>query len=287
MKKKQKKEALDILKLTASVLAGNALFAFAVAGFIMPHDILMGGITGVGIFLNKSFGIDTALLILLVNVALMIIGRILLGKKFFYSTVASSLLYPLFLSLIQRIPNIGSLTDNHLLASIFAGSLLGIAIGILMRVGSSSGGTDIISLIINKYTHLPVSIIVYALDFIIIGGQAVFSGSEQLLLGIVTIVLEGLLLDKVMVLGKAQLEVFIISKEYEKIRDAVLNELSIGATMSVIETGFTGEKQMAVMCVIHPRRLYALTELVQKIDSKSFMTITKIKEVKGKGFSYD
>ena len=175
MKKKQKKELRDILKMTASVIVGNALFAFAVAGFIMPHNILMGGITGVGIFLNKSFGIDTALLILIVNVVLMIIGRILLGQKFFLSTVASSVLYPIFLSLLQRIPRIDSLTDNPLLAAIFAGSLLGIAIGVLMRVGSSSGGTDIISLIIHKYTHIPIAIIVYALGFIIIGGQAVFA----------------------------------------------------------------------------------------------------------------
>lgn len=282
---KKSKSAVDILKTAAAVLTGNTLFALAVAAFIMPHDILMGGITGIGIMIHKTFGFDTALLILIVNVVLMIAGRFVLGKKFFYSTIASSILYPVILSLLQRIPGIDKLTDNDLLAALFAGSLLGVAIGVLMRVGSSSGGTDITNLMINKFTHIPIAVLVYLSDAVIIGGQALFSKPEQLLLGIVTIVLEGLVLDKVMILGKAQIEVFVISEQYNAIREAVLKELNIGATMSVIETGFTGTRQMAVMCVIHPRKLYDLTELVQSIDANAFMTITKIKEVRGRGFT--
>ncbi len=274
-----------MLKTAVFVVLGNTLFALAVAAFIMPHDILMGGITGIGIMIHKTFGFDTALLILIVNVVLMIIGRFVLGKKFFYSTIASSILYPVILSLLQRIPGIDRLTDNELLAALFAGSLLGVAIGMLMRVGSSSGGTDIINLMINKFTHIPIAALVYLLDAVIIGGQAIFSKPEQLLLGIVTIVLEGLVLDKVMILGKAQIEVFVISEKFNVIREAVLKELNIGATMSVIETGFTGTRQMAVMCVIHPRKLYDLTALVQSIDENAFMTITKIKEVRGRGFT--
>ncbi len=282
---KHKKSVLDIIRTTASVIVGNFLFALAVAAFIMPHNILMGGITGIGIVINKSFGIDTALMVLAVNVVLMIIGRFVLGKKFFVSTIASSLLYPVCLSVLQRVKGIDTMTDNPLLAALFAGLLLGVAIGLLMRVGSSSGGTDIINLMLNKFTHIPVAILVYVSDFVIIGFQAIFAKPEQLLLGIVTVVLETLVLDHVMVLGKAQLQVYVISQQYEKIRDAVLNELSIGVTMNMIETGFFGEKQMAVMCIIHPRKLYDLTELIQSVDGDAFITVTKIKEVRGQGFT--
>jgi uncharacterized membrane-anchored protein YitT (DUF2179 family) len=283
--KKRKKSLLELTKTAACVVFGNMMFALAVAGFVMPNNILMGGITGIGIPINKAFGIDTAAIILGVNIVLMIAGRFVLGKKFFYSTIASSILYPVFLALFQRIPGIDKLTDNPLLAAIFAGALLGIAIGVLMRVGSSSGGTDIINLMLNKWTHIPVAILVNVLDFAIIGVQAIFAKPEQLLLGIITVVLETLVLDKVMLVGKSQIEVFVISDSYNKIRDALLNELSVGATMSVIETGLTGKRQMAVMCVIHPRKLYALTELIQNIDENAFITVTKIKEVRGQGFT--
>jgi len=283
--KKTKKTALEMAKTVASVIVGNGLFALAVAAFIMPHDILMGGITGIGIVIHKSFGIDTALMVLAVNVVLMIIGRFVLGKKFFVSTIASSLLYPVWLSVLQRVKGIDTLTDNALLAALFAGVLLGVAIGMLMRVGSSSGGTDITNLMINKFTHIPVAILVYVSDFVIIGFQAIFAKPEQLLFGIVTVVLESLVLDHVMVIGKAQLQVYVISDKYEEIRNAVLNELTVGVTMNVIETGFFGERQMAVMCVIHPRKLYDLTELIQSIDDNAFITVTKIKEVRGQGFT--
>ncbi len=274
------------VKSTAAIILGNALFALAVAAFVIPNGILMGGITGVGIVIHKLFGFDTALFVLIVNAVLMFIGLFILGKKFFFSTVVSSIIYPLFLELFQSLPLFQKkLTDDNLLAAVFAGVLLGAAIGLLMRQGSSSGGTDIIGLIVNKYTHVGVAVIVWAADITVIGFQALTSSSEALLLGIITIVIESYVLDKVMVLGKAQLQVFVISKKYEEIRSAVLNDLNIGATMTSIETGLRGEKQMGVMCIIHKRSLYSLTELINSIDNEAFVTVTKVKEVRGQGFS--
>ena len=277
---------LKKVKSTAAIILGNALFALAVAAFVIPNGILMGGITGVGIVIHKLFGFDTALFVLIVNAVLMFIGLFILGKKFFFSTVVSSIIYPLFLELFQSLPLFQKkLTDDNLLAAVFAGVLLGAAIGLLMRQGSSSGGTDIIGLIVNKYTHVGVAVIVWAADITVIGFQALTSSSEALLLGIITIVIESYVLDKVMVLGKAQLQVFVISKKYEEIRSAVLNDLNIGATMTSIETGLRGEKQMGVMCIIHKRSLYSLTELINSIDNEAFVTVTKVKEVRGQGFS--
>ncbi len=277
---------LKKVKSTAAIILGNALFAIAVAAFVIPNGILMGGITGVGIVIHKLFGFDTALFVLIVNAVLMFIGLFILGKKFFFSTVVSSIIYPLFLELFQSLPLFQKkLTDDNLLAAVFAGVLLGAAIGLLMRQGSSSGGTDIIGLIVNKYTHVGVAVIVWAADITVIGFQALTSSSEALLLGIITIVIESYVLDKVMVLGKAQLQVFVISKKYEEIRSAVLNDLNIGATMTSIETGLKGEKQMGVMCIIHKRSLYSLTELINSIDNEAFVTVTKVKEVRGQGFS--
>lgn len=282
---KLKKSVLDYTKTAICILLGNALLAFLVAAFIIPHDIIMGGTTGIAIVLNRIVPIDTATLVLVLNVGLLLFGWAVLGKKFFLTTVASSLLYPVMLGAFQRIPNIEELTDDSLLASLFAGVLMGLALGLVMRVGSSTGGMDVVNLVFHKWTHVPVSILVWVTDIIVVGGQALFSNSEKILLGIVVLVLETLVLDQVMIFGKAQTQLFIISKQYEAIRSAIINELNFGVTMQVIETGYLGKPSKGVMCVIPTRKLYDTAELIHTIDDEAFITITKIKEVRGRGFT--
>lgn len=282
---KTKKGVPEYAETTVFILLGNALLAFLVAAFIIPHDIIMGGTTGIAIVLSRMVPIDTATIVLILNVGLLLFGRAVLGRKFFLTTVASSLLYPVMLGLIQRIPNIENLTDDSLLASLFAGVLMGLALGLVMRVGSSTGGMDVVNLVFHKWTHVPVSILVWITDIIVVGGQALFSNSEKILLGIVVLVLETLVLDQVMIFGKAQTQLYIISEKYEAIRSAIINDLNFGVTMQVIETGFLGKPSKGVMCVIPTRKLYDTTELVHTIDDEAFITITKIKEVRGRGFT--
>jgi len=269
------------------ILLGNALLAFLVAAFVIPHDIIMGGTTGIGIVLEGIVPLDTATLVLIMNVFLLLVGWVVLGRKFFITTVASSILYPVLLGLIQKIPGIENLTDNPLLAALYAGILMGIALGLVMRVGSSTGGMDVTALVLSKWFHLPVSIFVYLSDFIVIGGQALFATPEQLLFGILVLVLETLALEQVMVFGKAQLQVFVVSKKYEEIRQRLLNDLEAGVTMTMIETGRLETPQKGVMCVIPTRKLYQANELIHAEDPHAFITITKIKEVRGRGFTLE
>lgn len=278
---KRKSTAVTVL----CIAVGNALLAFLVAAFIIPHDIIMGGTTGIGIVLGKIFKFDTAVFILILNIILLFLGLFTLGKKFFLATVASSLLYPAFLELFQRIPGIDTLTDDPLLAAIFAGVLMGISLGLVMRVGSSTGGMDIVCLVLNKYLHRPVSFFVYLTDFIVIGGQAIFAKPQDTLLGLLVLALETLALDKVMILGKAQIQIFVISSKYEEIRMLLLTKLEAGVTMTLIETGCLGETQKGVMCVIPRRKLFAATELINSVDPNAFTTVTKINEVRGRGFT--
>ena len=270
------------------VVSGNALLAFLVAAFIIPHDIIMGGTTGIGIVLHKAIpGMDVSAFVLILNVILLIIGMFTLGKKFAVTTVASSFLYPVLLGIFQRLPGIETMTDNSLMAAMFAGSLMGVALGLVMRVGSSTGGMDIVTLVLNKYTHISVSIWLYITDFIVIGGQALFCPAEQTLLGIIVLVLETIVLDKAMILGKSQIQIYVISEEHEKIRQLLTQQLDFGVTMTLIETGWLGKAQKAVMCVIPQRKLYAATEMIQNIDPGAFITITQIREVRGQGFTLE
>ena len=282
--KPAKRAAITLL----CVLSGNALLAFLVAAFIIPHDIIMGGTTGIGIVLHKAIPqMDVSLFVLILNAILLLIGLIALGKKFALTTVASSLLYPVFLGFFQRIPGIDTMTDNALIAAFFAGALMGVALGLVMRVGSSTGGMDIVTLVLNKYTHMPVSIWVYITDIIVIGGQALFNPAEKTLLGIIVLVLETIVLDKAMILGKSQIQIFVISEAYEQIRKALMEQTEAGVTMTMIETVWLKKQQQGVLCVIPQRKLYAATELIQHIDPQAFITITQIREVRGQGFTIE
>ena len=269
----------------SAILAGNILLGFAVAAFILPSGVIMGGATGVGIVLARFIPLDTAAIVLCVNLMALALGWAVLGWRFVVATIASSLLYPILLGAAQRIPGIDHLTADPLLAALLGGGLVGIAVGLVMRVGSSTGGTDVVNLVLHKWTHIPVSAAVYLTDIVIMGAQALFSDPEQILYGVVLLVVETIALDRVMLLGQSQIQLFVVSSQYEKLRQKCLTELQAGTTMVYIETGRTRTLQRGVLCVIPPRKLYAAQALIQSVDPHAFLTITQIKEVRGQGFS--
>lgn len=283
MKSKWKK----YLNMAAGVIVGNAVLAFTVAAFIVPHGIIMGGATGIGLTISHYLPINLSVIIFCVNGILFLLGAIVLGKEFALATIASSFIYPTFLSIVQSIPGIDSLTDNIMLSTLYGGALLGIGIGLIVRVGSSTGGTDILALVFNKWFHIPMAVLLYVIDFLVLGFQIFFSDTEQIMYGILNLVLTTLILNKVMLLGQSQIQLFIISERYEEIRQKMLKELDAGVTMLHIETGYGQENQKGVLCVIPNRKLYSVKELVQGIDEKAFITITQINEVRGRGFTMD
>ena len=280
-----KKTALEMLKTALFVLIGNALLAFTVAAFIIPHGIIIGGVTGIALVIGRYLPIDTALTVLIFNAFLLVLGLVVIGKKLFFTSIASTVLYPLLLSFFQKIPGVDSLTENTLLAALFSGVLMGFSLGLVMRVGSSTGGTDITNLILAKLTHKSVSVFVYITDIIIVGAQALISDSESILTGIVVLVLESLMLEQTIVFGKSQLQLYVISPNYNEIRKRFLSELKAGVTMAYIQTGLLAEDEKGVVCVIPSRKLYRAGEIVKRIDPDAFITVTKIKEVHGRGFT--
>ena len=282
------KKLKKIAQTSLFLLVGNVILAFGVAAFIIPKNILMGGTTGIGILLSKFIPVETSLIVLTLNLILLITGLFILGKKFFVTTVVSSILYPVLLGVMQRIPGIESITDNTLLAVILGGAILGISIGMVMRVGSSTGGLDVFALMLSKWTHLPVAVLVYVCDIVVLSAQ-LLAGSkpESLLFGIVLIVLQTIVLDKVMILGKSQIQIFVVTEKYYEVRHALLTKLEAGVTMVKIETGLLLNDQDGIICVIPPRKLYAATELIHSIDASAFITVTQIKEVRGQGFTLE
>ena len=274
-----------LLRTCLAVVGGNIFLAFGIAAFVIPQGIIMGGATGIGIVLSRHIPLETATIVLILNLLALVLGGVVLGKQFLLTTVASSMLYPLFLGIVQRIPGIDALTDSMMLSALFGGGIVGISLGLVMRVGASTGGMDVVNLVLHKCLHLPVSVLVYITDIFILGAQALTADPEQILYGIVMLVVETIVLDKVMLLGQSQIQIFAISTEYDAIRKGILKELQAGAAMVCIETGLTNRQQRGVLCIIPPRKLYAAQELIHSIDPNAFLTVTQIKEVRGQGFT--
>lgn len=275
------------LKTTLGVVMGNAIIALSVAAFVVPHGILMGGSTGIGLTITHYFPMNLSTVIFVINMTLFLIGTATLGKKFAVTTIASTIIYPTLLAIIQQIPGITELTDNILLATIYSGILTGIGIGLVVRQGASTGGTDIVALVAGKYLHYPVAILMYVVDFIVIGMQVMFSSSEQILYGILGLVLLSIAMDQVVIFGQSQIQLMIISEKYEEIRERLLKDMDLGATMLFIERGYSKEKQQGIMCVLSHRKLYDAKAMIAEIDDKAFITITQIQEVRGRGFTLE
>ena len=273
------------LETIICVLLGNIALAVAVGAFIVPHGIITGGSTGIALTINHYVKGNLSVTIFIVNILLFILGTIVLGKKFALTTLVSTVVYPVFLSIVQAIPGITKLTDHIMLASLYGGAVLGLGIGLVVRVGASTGGTDILALVLHKWFHIPLAVFIYMVDFSVLLCQAFFSNSEQILYGILVLVVAAMALNRVMLMGQSQIQLFIITEKYEEVKEKVLKEIDAGVTMVHIETGYGAKQQKGVLCVIPPRKLYAAQTLVQSVDPNAFLTISQIKEVRGQGFS--
>ncbi|MCI8885960.1 MAG: YitT family protein [Dorea sp.] len=269
------------------VLLGNAVLAFTVAAFLVPQGIIMGGATGIGLTIAHFIALDLSAIIFVVNNVLFVLGTAVLGKKFALTTLISTFVYPVFLSVMRSIPGITELTDNIMLAALYGGALLGLGIGLVVRVGASTGGTDILALVLHKWFHIPLAVFVYIVDFTVLLCQALFSNSEQILYGILVLIVSTMALNRVMLMGQAQIQLFIITEKYEEVKEKVLKEMDAGVTLVHIETGYGAKQQKGVLCVIPNRKLYSINQVVQMIDPQAFITITQINEVRGRGFTIE
>ena len=266
------------------VLVGNSINAFAVAFFILPNDLSMGGGTGISLIVNHFFNIPISAFVLIFNIIMFLIGAAFLGKKFAVTTAISTFYYPFILAVFQKIIGSYSVTDDIFLNTFFAGLLMGLSLGIVVRAGASTGGMDIPPLVVNKYFGVPVSAAMYVFGLIILAVQFTFKDAEKILYGIVLIMINSLVLDKMIVLGKQRVELQKISEKSEEIKRAIIEKVGRGVTMIYGETGYMGEKCDIVLTVVSNRQLLKTERIVKSIDPGSFVIINSVKEVAGKGF---
>lgn len=267
------------------ILAGNTIYAAAIVMFILPNNLITGGTTGLALVFNKQFNIPITAFVSIFNIVMFMLGFYVLGKKFALTTIISTFYYPFIFGILEQIPELRGITNDPMLAVICGGIMIGFGIGIVIRVGASTGGVDIPPLVLNKKLSIPVSVSLYVIDFTILLLQMIFSNKEQVLYGILLVLIYTVVLDKVLLLGKSQLQVKIVSEKYEEINNMIINELDRGSTLIHAETGFCRNNNPMVLTVVSTRELSKLNQFVMEIDPNAFVVISQVNEVRGRGFS--
>jgi Uncharacterized conserved protein len=273
------------IKETGIIIFGNFILALGITAFIIPSGVIVGGGTGIGLIVQYFTGIDVSITVSVINIAMFVLGFYVLGKKFAAKTGLSTIVFPIFLATLGQMSVMQSLTNDILLANIYAGLLIGAGMGLILRQGASTGGMDVPPLIINKKTKIPITLLINGIDLIILLGQAFFSTTEQVLYGFIVVIITTIVMDKMMLLGESKVQVTIISPKYEEIRDVVFNKIERGCTLMDITTGYTMEKQYAVMTVASKRELHILNESVLSIDPTAFIISNVTHSVNGRGFT--
>jgi Uncharacterized conserved protein len=267
------------------VVAGNLLYAMTVKLFLLPAGLVTGGTTGIALAIHQALGIPVSLFVLIFNVLMLVIGYFLVGRTFAITTIISTFTYPAALELWDQLLGDWVVTQDILLCTLFSGLGIGLSLGIVIRAGASTGGMDIPPLVLNRYFRIPVSLSLYVFDFCILLTQAFWSTPEKLLYGIVLVMTYTIVLDKLMLMGTARTEVKVVTRYPQQVRDAILQKLDRGVTLFYGEGGYLHQETQVVFSIISNRELPQAEKLIRSIDPESFMVVSRVSEVRGRGFS--
>ena len=280
-----KKIILDILV----ILIGNLCIALAVAFFVIPNKLLVGGTAGIAVALNAFWAVPEEVVINVLVYSLFIAGAFVLGREFFLKTITSTLVYPVLLALatdLYKIIPIEYIAMDTLTSIICAGVLVGFGIGIVYRRNASTGGMDIIPLIINKYTGIPLHILVMAVDCFTVLLGVIAYGLQAAIYGVISVAICSFIIDKTILLGAKQTkQVQIISQESDAILERILQDLDRGCTIVESRGGYTNQKRDMLMVVVPINEYQRMIDVVHEMDSSAFVIVSDINEIRGRGFT--
>lgn len=262
---------------------GNLFLALAVGLFLLPSNILSGGVAGIAVLLKPFIPINESTMVLILNVILLALGTIFLGKKFFVNTCLSSILYPVLLVVVQTVYE--APVVDQVLAAVYGGVLGGIGIGLVVKAGSSTGGMDIPPLLIHKFFGIDVAKGVMFTDAATVLFGLYIYGLEAVLIGLISVYMTSIAISKAMTYGTTKAKsVQIISNHYLEIQDAIHKVLDHGTTILEGMGGYTNQQRKVILVVIHNNEYAKLIEIINKYDEDAFVIVSDAAEVKGNGF---
>lgn len=284
------------LKDYAFIVLGAFILAAGFVYFISPHKIVPGGVYGIaivvhylteGVFSFWPDGIPIGLFGLVLNIPLTYAGIKILGPKFGIKTIVGFVLTSVFMDGITYLRPDGALplVDDVLLSCLFGGVLLGFGLGLIFKSRATSGGSDIIAMIIAKYSNIQLGqLLIYVDSAIVLLGLLAFQDWKIPLYSWLTIYVTGKAIDLTLEGGNYHKALFIISKEHEKIKQKVLFDLERGGTFFEGRGMYTNEEKQIIYTVVSRREVAILEQYIHSIDPDAFITVMDTREILGEGF---
>jgi len=268
------------------IAIGAFIMAAGFVFFITPYKIVPGGVYGISIVLHHMFDTPVGLIALCFDVPLTIIGIKVLGPRFGIKTVVGFILTAGFVDLLTYWWGDLPLVENDaLLSSIFGGLFIGLGLGLIFKAKATSGGSDIVAMIISKYTKLPLGQLMIVVDSaIVIVGLVVFKDWKIPLYSLIVIFITGKVVDVVLQGISYDKTLFIISSKPKELRDKIINDLNRGGTFIPAKGMYNESDKTMVYTVVNRREMAILQDFIQKIDPHAFMTVINANEILGNGF---
>ena len=270
---------LDYLLLTLGAL----VTAFSFAAFFLPHDIAPGGVTGIATVLSSVTGLNVGLLSFLINLPLFAIGWRRVGWRFAARSFIAMLLLSLFIDVIP----VFDLSGDMMLASLFGGVIMGVGLGIVVRSGATTGGTDMAAMIVHEHwSFLTVPMVLFAIDAVVVVIAAMAFGLQAGLFALVSLFTSTKAMDAVIKGFNTAMQFLIISTKQEEIIRRIHNEMDRGCTRLEATGTYEGRKNGALLCVVSRMEAAKLKKIVSEVDPRAFVTVCDVHEALGEGFTY-
>ena len=272
----------EIMMAYAQIAIGSVIGAAAYPAFLIPNNIAPGGVTGVGTILNYLAGWPVGITALILNIPLFLIGYRTMGKIFAFRSLVATVLFSILIDILPLQP----VSQDPLLGTLFGGVVMGIGLGLILRGGATTGGSDMIARMVHRrFNFITVGMFLFAVDFMVVLAAAVFIGGTEALYAMINIYVCGRVIDAVMVGFGGNKACFVMTDAWQKVTSRILNEIERGCTLLEARGAYSGTSRPVVMCVMSRQEMTTLKRIVQEEDEKAFMFITEAHEALGEGFS--
>lgn len=271
----------QIIQRGLLITIGAILMSIGLEVFLVPNNVIDGGITGISIMLAYLTGWKLGIFIFLLNLPFFFIGYKQIGKTFAISTIYGIMVLSISTILLHHVP---AFTEDILLAAIFGGIILGVGVGLVIRYGGSLDGTEILAILASKKLPFSVGEIVMFFNIFILGSAGFVFSWDRAMYSMLAYFVAFKSIDLVMAGLDESKFVWIISDEYESIGDALLHRLGRGVTYLAGEGAYSGDHKKVIFCVINRLEEAKLKEIVKEFDLSAFLAIGDIAEVRGGRF---
>lgn len=265
---------------------GFTLVAFALQAFLVPNNIAAGGVSGVAIIINSVFpSFSVGGLMIVMNVILFIIGFAVIGSKFGGKSIYASLGLSGLTYIMEKFQILNKpITNDLLLASIFGTLMSGIGMAMVFNQNASTGGTDIIAKILNKFFHIDIGKSLLTVDFIVTLFAAAAFGAKAALYALLCVIMNGFVIDNIIDGVNVCKEIMIVSSKIDEISKYIIEDLDRGCTILHGIGGFSGENTRILYTVLHRKQFIKLKVFIKEVDRRAFITVSDAHEVLGEGF---